>query len=416
MNHAPRWSLLLPAIAAGFALLLGALAALTYYAFEQRAALALEGKILRVAHEIENRLRDPEEDPPEMMLEAVLAKNSPPIESIRLLDGSGELLAEAGTLPTGAEVEKIEIFTGPQAGGPHPNGPHPNGIQPGGPYPNRGRNFQRGQRGKRSVEISLSRRAGRPPGVIRFLLPLNILLGLGLVGFARHSGLALEKQHGEALREARTRRMEALGRAGAGLAHQLRNPLATIKGNCQLLAEELKKEPLLRLCESAISQSRRMEELLGMLLDYARPPAPEAEDILLEEFIEEFRALHPRLNIVIDGEISLRADREHLRQILEVLFSNALAHSPEGEDILFEARSTDDLVLIKVSDRGPGPGENPEELFEPYVTTRPGGTGLGLSIARALCEANGGSIILQKGSGGRGTEAEVRLPRTGRTT
>lgn len=394
----PRWSLLLPGVAAGFALLLCALAALTTYAFEQRASMALQGKILGVAHEIENRLRNPEEESLGTMLEKILAENTPPLLSIRLLDGRGQLLSQVGSSSGAREVDKIDIFTGPQPGPAGP--PHSNHSQP----------FQRGQRGRRSVEISFPPNAGRLPGMIRFLFPLSLLVSLAFVVLARHSGLALERQHGETLREAQARRLEALGRAGAGLAHQLRNPLATIKGSCQLLAESLTDERLLSRCRLAIDQSRRMEDLLGALLDYARPPSPEGSNIDLSEFMEDFQDLFPRLRLKMKLKLRLRADREHLRQILEILFSNAFAHSSEEAEVVFSVGIEGDNIILTVKDRGPGPGDDPEKLFEAYFTTRPDGTGLGLSIARALCEANSGSLHLQpRGRGG--TEAVIRLPR-----
>lgn len=390
----PRWSLALPLIAGGLALLLSGLAALALYAFDERANLALQGKILGVAHTIESDLRDEQERSAEQLLKEIQPPNSPPIASITLRDSSDRVIAAVGTPIPGGEIRKIEIFPGPPSGPPDR-------------FETRGQG-RRGRRGRKVLEISLVPGAGRPPFPIRLLFPLTLLMGLGLMILARISGRSLERRYGETLREAQSRHFEALGRAGAGLAHQLRNPLATIKGNCQLIAESFEDEKLLKRCHQAIQQAHRMENMLEKLLDYARPPSPEATDFPVIELFHEFKSIHPQLQITEDPKIFVRVDREHLRQIVEVLISNAFAHSPEGGIVELSQSTEDGWTILRVADRGPGPGEHPEGLFEPYVTTRADGSGLGLSIARSLVEANGGSIELVHREGG-GTVAQVRL-------
>lgn len=392
---APRWSLALPLIAGGLAILLSGLAALAMYAFDERADLALQGKILGVAHTIESELRDAQASSPERLLEEIRSANSPPIASIILRDASNTTIAEVGTRIPGGEIRKIEIFPGPPAGPPDRLESHGQG--------------RRGRRGRKGLEISLVPGAGRPPLRIRLLFPLTVLMGLGLVVLARISGRSFERRYGASIREAQAQHFEALGRAGAGLAHQLRNPLATIKGNCQLMGESLADPKLLKRCHQAIQQAQRMENMLETLLDYARPPSPEITEFPVSELFQEFESMYPELQGTADASILIRADREHLRQVLEVLISNAFAHSPEGEPVELSSMLEGEWTVLQVSDRGPGPGEHPEDLFEPYVTTRPDGSGLGLSIARSLVEANGGSIELVHREAG-GAEARVRLP------
>ena len=105
-------------------------------------------------------------------------------------------------------------------------------------------------------------------------------------------------------------------------------------------------------------------------------------------------------------------DPEHLRQVLDNLIANALAASPEGEPVELAVAGRRQTVIVTVADRGPGPGDDPEELFEPYVSRSGGGTGLGLAIARNLAEANGGALRLETRAGG-GCTAVLTLPASG---
>jgi signal transduction histidine kinase len=217
------------------------------------------------------------------------------------------------------------------------------------------------------------------------------------------------RQRSEALREAQRRRLEALARAGAGLAHQLRTPLATIKGSCQLMGEQLEQSPQRARLQAAISQADRMERMLGMLLDFARPPAPQPRPVEVRAMLQEVTAHRSRVQLGrIDNAVA-SADPEHLTQIVDNLVNNAEAFSPSGEMVEVAAALERNRVEIIVADRGPGPGPDPEEHFQPYITTRADGTGLGLAIARTLAEANDGDLILQPRKGG-GCEAVLSLP------
>ena len=107
-------------------------------------------------------------------------------------------------------------------------------------------------------------------------------------------------------------------------------------------------------------------------------------------------------------EAVVSADPEHLAQIIENLVDNAEAFSPTGGGVDIAACLKHDRLEIVIADRGPGPGLEPEELFQPYVTTRADGTGLGLTIARTLAEANSGDVTLRPRDGG-GCEAVLTV-------
>jgi signal transduction histidine kinase len=400
---APRWDLFLPLIAAGVAGMMMALAFLSLYAFRQREALALDGRIFGLAHDAELRLRESGREAPGKMLEEILAEGQPEVLGLVLSDPNGAVLATAGSETNDFGSRTVDLFVGPGLRG---------GSEPPGPPPER---WTRGQaagprgRGRLVLEFILDPSAGSPPWVIRLLLPAAIAVSVGLIGLAFLGGRLLVRQRYDALREAQQRRLEALARAGAGLAHQLRTPLATIKGSCQLMSEQLEQSPQRARLQTAINQAKRMERMLEMLLDFARPPAQQPQATEIPGLLQDVAAHRSRVQLGRIDEAIVNADPEHLAQIIDNLVDNAEAFSTTGEPVEIATILERDRIEIIVADRGPGPGPDPEELFQPYVTTRADGTGLGLAIARTLAEANNGNVTLRTREGG-GCEAVLTLP------
>ena len=266
-----------------------------------------------------------------------------------------------------------------------------------------------GPRGRRILRLVPSPAALGPPWNELLLMPMVVLTAVALFALSLVGGRLLVRRQRETLAAMERQRLEGLALAGAGLAHQLRTPLATIKGSCQLLLERQTGEAVGSL-ERILRQAERMDRLLGDLLDYARPTIAEARPVPLAELTPELATADPRVRVGAGGELAVQADAEHLRQILANLVDNALQASPAETPVEIAARAADDGVEITVADRGPGLGEDPERLFEPYVTGRAGGTGLGLPIARSLARANGGDLTLAERPGG-GAVARLRLPR-----
>jgi signal transduction histidine kinase len=398
-----RWDLLLPLVAAVIGGMMVALAFLSAFAFRQRDALALDGTVFGLAHLAELRLRETGQNAVHEVLEEILADGQPEVRGLTLSDSGGTELARLGDEDPQFTRRSVDLFVGPWTrGGPGWLGPPTDRSTPGQPSRQRGR-------GRLILEFHLGPEAGTPPLAISLLLPAAVAIGLGLLGLSILGGRLLMRQRSEALREAQRRRLEALARAGAGLAHQLRTPLATIKGSCQLMGEQLEQSPQRARLQAAISQADRMERMLGMLLDFARPPAPQPRPVEVRAMLQEVTAHRSRVQLGrIDNAVA-SADPEHLAQIVDNLVNNAEAFSPSGEMVEVVAALERNRVEIIVADRGPGPGPDPEEHFQPYVTTRADGTGLGLAIARTLAEANDGDLILQPRKGG-GCEAVLSLP------
>ena len=402
----PRWDLLLPVTATLIGSLMVALALLSVFAFRQRDTLALDGRIFGLAHEAELRLRETGRDAASDILEDILEDGRPEVLGLRLADPAGATLATAGSEATELNRRSVDVFVGPGLrGGPGPGGPPTD-------FAMRGPGWRSGGRGRLVLDLLLDPVAESPPVVVRLLIPAAVTVALGLISLAVLGGRLLVRQRLEAQREAQRRRLEALARAGAGLAHQLRTPLATIKGSCQLIGEQLGQSPLAARLETSVEQADRMERMLGMLLDFARPPTPQVEAVALAPLLNELAARRPTLKLTPVEDITVNADPEHLAQILDNLADNAEAFSPDGEFVEVTTLSHHGEVRVIVADRGPGPGPDPEEPFQPYFTTRADGTGLGLAIARNLAEANNGSLMLRLRSGG-GCEAILILEPAG---
>jgi signal transduction histidine kinase len=262
------------------------------------------------------------------------------------------------------------------------------------------------------LELFLDPAAGERPLASRLLVPATAVAGLVMVALAVLGARLVERQRALEVAAVHRRRLESLARAGAGLAHQLRTPLATVKGSCQLVLENVGHGPGAERLEAAVREAERMERTLALLLDYARPPSPEPVDVGLAEVVTELGNRHSKVTADVANDLVVRVDPAHLEQLLGNLVDNALEWSPAGGEVRISASREGDRVVVEVVDRGPGPGDDPEALFEPYVTGRADGTGLGLPMARTLAEVNGGSVTLAGAPGG-GCVARLELPAGG---
>ncbi|MBK8481391.1 MAG: PAS domain-containing protein [Proteobacteria bacterium] len=221
----------------------------------------------------------------------------------------------------------------------------------------------------------------------------------------------------------RSEHFAALGRVAAGVAHEIRNPLASISGALQLLRGERALEGENRaLMDIALREIERLNGLVCELLDYTRPrEAPVFEPVELGAEVEQYAAQLRGLLVAEDAPgvvvetsdcaLWVRGDRDRLRGVLWNLVQNAWQAGEHATVTVGVRPLGDEQVLVEVRDRGRGiAAEHRERLFEPFFTTRAEGTGLGLAIVHRAVQDHGGSIEVVS-EAGHGTTFSITLPR-----
>jgi two-component system sensor histidine kinase HydH len=194
-------------------------------------------------------------------------------------------------------------------------------------------------------------------------------------------------------RAAREQRLVALGSMSSVMAHELRNPLASLKGHAQLLAEDLQDDKQRKKAERVVAEAQRLEALTTSLLDFVRDGPIERSSVSAESLAA--RALQDlpadRVDVKAAGAGSMQVDEPRLARAVHNLVDNALKASPDNARVELSIESAGSEVVIIVRDRGPGlPADS--QIFEPFVTTRVRGTGLGLPVARRIAEQHGGTL------------------------
>lgn len=202
------------------------------------------------------------------------------------------------------------------------------------------------------------------------------------------------------------------------LAHELKNPLTSIKGLAGLLALDLKSGKPAERLSTLRREVERMQGILEEFLTFSRPLVPlSLESVALHFLCQDVAALHEGtlqnngLHLKVEGTAQVQGDPRKLRQILINLVQNAVEASPAGGLILLRVSESATQGEVQVEDQGPGirPGWE-ERIFEAGVTTKTRGSGLGLTIARALARQHGGELALENAPGA-GCRARIQLPR-----
>jgi signal transduction histidine kinase len=218
-----------------------------------------------------------------------------------------------------------------------------------------------------------------------------------------------------------TERLASFGQLAAGLAHEIKNPVAGIQGVLEILRDEATDETQRDLFERLIGETRRINETVQELLHFARPGEPRkvATDVaeLLEDAVRLLTAGFARRGISVGcwtdpGLPPCSLDPAQIRQVLVNLVNNAGEAIESGGSIEIRATEIPDGggVILAVADDGPGiPRDQLERIFEPFHTTKVHGTGLGLAVARTLVAQHGGTIEVDSRVG-RGSTFVVILP------
>lgn len=241
-----------------------------------------------------------------------------------------------------------------------------------------------------------------------------------LVGLLSDIQKRQQKQIGEAHSSMRRmERMSLLGQLAAGLAHEIRNPLGSLIGSVEILAESLGKDhPKFEFIEILQKEHRRLRDKLNEFLTFAKPASPCILPNSINDIVQatvqlvEKQAAKSGCTIILDPGTSLDdvpVDADQLKQILLNLLLNACQEMSEGGTITVTTKSGRESFCISVSDQGKGiDTNNIDKIFEPFYTTKKDGTGLGLAIVKQLVESMNGTITVQSGSSG--SQFTIRIP------
>jgi two-component system sensor histidine kinase PilS (NtrC family) len=222
----------------------------------------------------------------------------------------------------------------------------------------------------------------------------------------------------------RQERLATVGSLAAGIAHEIRNPLASLSGSIQMLQGDLDlKGDSKHLMDIVLRETDRLNTIITEFLDYARPRSSARERVdlvsLMQETIDMFRNsrdFHAGIDVRCDlaPRLIVSGDAQRLRQVFWNLLINAAQAIEGGGSVSVSAAPGSgelaDHVLVRISDSGCGiPAESLENIFDPFFTTKTNGTGLGLAIVYRIIIDHGGAIDV-KSEQGKGTIVTIRLP------
>ena len=217
-------------------------------------------------------------------------------------------------------------------------------------------------------------------------------------------------------------RLATLGRMSANIAHEIRNPLASLTGAIEVLASQGPTGELReRLANIVLKESARLNAILRDFLEYARPAPLARAPVNVCETIDEVlvllehRATPGALKVLreLPPTLMWEVDPQQFRQAVWNLCLNAVQAMPDGGELRVTARTVDESLVVCIEDSGHGiGGSDVAHVFEPFFSTKPGGSGLGLALVHRILKDHGGEVDVESTAGG-GSTFTLRIPHHG---
>jgi signal transduction histidine kinase len=287
------------------------------------------------------------------------------------------------------------------------------------------RNLQGGVRkvesGLQTLESNLSSRidtTNEPAEIQRIVQAINRL------GMTLKEKMDYEKKIESQLRHAE--RLASLGRLVAGVAHEVRNPLATIRLRVQMCRRDAADAKVKESCHIALEEIERLNGIVNRLLSFARPIQLQLEPVdlggLVKERVQSFEELALQKQVQLMTNLPNKnflalVDKDRMAQVFDNIIQNSLeAMSEQGGTLsvtlAFQRKKDEKITAVSVEFQDTGKGMDSSAIghvFDPFFTTKPSGTGLGLSISHELVCAHGGDISIDSEKG-RGTQVRITIP------
>jgi signal transduction histidine kinase len=250
---------------------------------------------------------------------------------------------------------------------------------------------------------------------IVFYFAIALLAG----GLVQREFRSRQKAEDMRLQLERSHKMSLVGQIAAGMAHEIKNPLASIKGAVEILChDETSGEDRNEFKAIVIKEVKRINASVTDFLEFARPGETTMAELNLADVVRSsLRQVQPQagkreITILsqVEDPVMVLGDEGKVHQVMLNLLLNAVDASPGGSAVTVSLKSSEDRAVVAIEDAGSGISSvDIARIFEPFFTTKPAGTGLGLAIAKSIIERHHGQITLQNASGG-GAVAEIRLP------
>lgn len=239
-----------------------------------------------------------------------------------------------------------------------------------------------------------------------------------------HEGKILLARNVTAIRQleqevARSRHLNAIGSLAAGVAHEIRNPLSSIKGFAVYFKQRLSgNQEDEETADIMIAETERLNRVISQLIEFARPLTLKKEPTNLTDLVRhtirlveaEARKSAVEIDVKADEDLpQADMDPDKIKQVLLNIFLNALAAMPTGGRLSIELAAQKEWMDVTVSDTGEGiKEEDLPRIYDPYFTSKPAGTGLGLAVVQKIMDAHGG-LVQMESKAGSGTKVTLRF-------